>query len=124
MSLRRVAVTGIGIVSPVGMSTATCWGACLGGRMAVADAGLQPELTDAKHGIYRLSGIDDSRGGVFMGTDVGGITTLIETQNSHLLSPLQPLSCQPVTTGPSEATGGLDALLASLPQRLKPFPRR
>jgi 3-oxoacyl-[acyl-carrier-protein] synthase II len=175
MSHRRVAVTGIGIVSPVGTSTATCWDACLGGRAAVApipeswrrwsglrsgvwaplppidfesagitpldamrldrsamlsivaagealsDAGLQPELTDAKRGIYRLSGIDDSRGGVFMGTGVGGITTLIATQNSHLLSPLQPLAGQPVATAPCDATAALDALLETLPQRFNPF---
>jgi 3-oxoacyl-(acyl-carrier-protein) synthase len=58
---------------------------------AVADAGLEASLADAKRGIWRLAGIDGDRAGVFMGTAVGGITTLITSQNSHLLTPLLPL---------------------------------
>ena len=36
MSRRRVAVTGIGMVSPIGGSAAECWDACLAGRAAVS----------------------------------------------------------------------------------------
>jgi 3-oxoacyl-[acyl-carrier-protein] synthase II len=173
MTRRRVAVTGIGIVSPVGASTAECWEACLAGRAAVApipeawlrwsglqstvwaplpaidfeaagitpleamrldrsamlaivaagqalaDAGWQPTLADAKRGIFRLAGIDEARAGVFMGTGVGGITTLIASQNSHLLSPLVPLGGR--ADAPPDAVDALDALLESLPKRFNPF---
>ncbi len=36
MSRRRVAVTGIGMVSPTGTTAPECWEACLAGRAAVA----------------------------------------------------------------------------------------
>ncbi len=145
MSRRRVAVTGIGMVSPVGTTAAECWNACLAGRAAVApipdqwrrwsgyqstvwaplpavdfaaagigpleamrldravtlalvaagealaDAGLEASLADAKRGIWRLAGIDDERAGVCMASGGGGITTLIESQNSHLLTPILQL---------------------------------
>jgi 3-oxoacyl-[acyl-carrier-protein] synthase II len=175
MSRRRVAVTGIGMVSPVGTSTAACWDACLAGRAAVApipdqwlrwnrfqstvwaplptvdfeaagippleamrldraamlaivaageavaDAGLEASLADAKRGIWRLAGIDGDRAGVFMGTAVGGITTLITSQNSHLLTPLLPLESRGESLAPDPASDALDALLASLPKRFNPF---
>lgn len=173
MSGRRVAVTGIGIVSPVGDSTAACWNACLAGRAAVgpipepwrrwtalqstawaplpvvdfeaagitqieamrldksamlaivaagqalADAGCEASLADAKRGIWRLAGVDGERAGVFMGTGVGGITTLIASQNSHLLSPLQPLDGR--ADSDDTAQEALDVLLGSLPKRFNPF---
>ncbi|MEI7781088.1 MAG: beta-ketoacyl-[acyl-carrier-protein] synthase family protein [Planctomycetota bacterium] len=175
MSRRRVAVTGIGMVSPVGTSAAECWDASLAGRAAVApipeqwlrwsgfqstvwaplpivdfaaagitpldamrldtsamlaivaagealaDAGLEASLADAKRGIWRLAGIDGDRAGVFMGTAVGGITTLIASQNSHLLTPIQPLERRGEANAPDPATDALDALLASLATRFNPF---
>lgn len=173
MSRRRVVVTGIGMVSPVGATAGECWEACLAGRAAtgpipeswlrwhgsqstawaplpvvdaaaagvkqletmrldraallaiiaagaaVADAGLEALPADAKRGIWRLGGIDGDRAGVFMGTAVGGITTLIESQNSHLLAPVQPLGNLDTAPGPAGDT--LRALLAGLPRRFNPF---
>ena len=175
MSRRRVAVTGIGMVSPTGSSTAECWDACLAGRAAVApipepwlrwsgfqstvwaplpavdfaaagigsleamridrvamlaivaasqalaDAGLEASLVDAKRGMWRLAGIDSDRAGVFMGTAVGGITTVITSQNSHVLAPLQPLESRGESFVSDPATDALDTLLASLPKRFNPF---
>ena len=175
MSRRRVAITGLGMVSPLGTSTAECWDASLAGRAAVAlipdqwlrwsgfqstvwaplpivdfeaagitpleamrldtssmlaivaagealaDAGLDPSLADAKRGIWRLPGIDCDRAGVFMGTAVGGITTLITSQNSHLLTPVQPLESLRTPKDADPATAALDTLLASLPKRFNPF---
>jgi 3-oxoacyl-[acyl-carrier-protein] synthase II len=175
MSRRRVAVTGIGMVSPTGTSTAECWDACLAGRAAVApipepwlrwsglqstvwaplppvdfeaagiasldamrldtvamlaivaasqaltDAGLEASLVDAKRGIWRLAGIDSDRAGAFMGTAVGGITTVITSQNSHVLTPLQPLERRGDSFVSGPATDALDTLLASLPKRFNPF---
>lgn len=173
MSRRRVAVTGIGMVSPVGASAAECWEACLAGRAAtgpipeswlpwhsarstvwaplpavdfaaaevtlletmrldkaamlaivaagaaLADAGLEASPVDTKRGIWRLGGIDGDRAGVFMGTAVGGITTLIESQNSHLLAPVQPLGNGDVA--PGIAIDALRMLIAALPRRFNPF---
>jgi 3-oxoacyl-(acyl-carrier-protein) synthase len=175
MSRRRVAVTGIGMVSPTGTTAPECWNACLAGRAAVApipdkwlrwstyqstvwaplptvdfaaagiapleamrldgaamlaivaarealvDAGLEASLVDAKRGIWQLTGVDGERAGVFMGTAVGGITTLITSQNSHLLTPLLPLESRGEPQAPDPASDALDALLASLPKRFNPF---
>ena len=175
MSRRRVAVTGIGMVSPVGASAVQCWDACLAGRAAVApipdqwlrwsgfqstvwaplptvdfeaagisplealrldraamlalvaagealaDAGLEATRADAKRGIWRLLGIDCERAGVFMGTGGCGITTLIESQNSHLLTSLQSLASRGTPEIPDPASEALDTLLASLPKRFNPF---
>mgnify|MGYP006278310391 CR=1 FL=1 len=175
MSRRRVVVTGIGMVSPVGRSAAECWDACLAGRPAigpipdswtpwsgartavwaplpameytaagvtpieslrldratvlalvaafeaVADAGLEAAPADAKRGIWRLQGIDDERAGVFMGTAVGGITTLIESQNSHILAPIQPLGDSDALPEAAPAVDTLRTLLATLPPRFNPF---
>lgn len=175
MSRRRVAVTGIGMVSPVGTTAAECWNACLAGRAAVApipdewrrwsayqstvwaplpavdfaaagispleamrldkavmlalvaagealaDAGLEASLADAKRGIWRLAGIDDERAGVCMGSGGGGITTLIESQNSHLLMPILPLAARGALASPDPASEALNTLLASLPKRFNPF---
>lgn len=173
MSRRRVVVTGIGMVSPVGASAAESWSACLAGRAAsspipaswllwhesqstvwaalpavdfaaggvteldtirfdkasmlaivaageaLADAGFEPSPTDTKRGIWRLPGIDGDRAGVFMGTAVGGITTLIESQNSHLLAPVQPLVHD--RAAPTPAAETLRMLVGSLPRRFNPF---
>jgi 3-oxoacyl-[acyl-carrier-protein] synthase II len=56
-----------------------------------------------------------------MGTAVGGITTLITSQNSHLLTPLLPLESRGEPQAPDPASDALDALLASLPKRFNPF---
>ena len=173
MSRRRVVVTGIGMVSPVGATAAECWAACLAGRAAtgpipetwlrwhrsqstawaplpavdfaaagitsletmrldkaatlaivaasaaLADAGLEASPVDTKRGIWQLTGIDGDRAGVFMGTAVGGITTLIESQNSHLLTPVQPLG--DCIVSPGLAIDALRTLLAALPRRFNPF---
>jgi len=175
MSRRRVLVTGIGMVAPVGRSAAECWAACLGGHAvtgpipeswpratgsratawaplpaidctasgvtpleamrfdratilaavaageAVADAGLVATPADPKRGIWRLEGIDEERAGVFMGTAVGGITTLIESQNSHILGPLQPLGGPGVLPETIPGVAALRTLLATLPPRFNPF---
>jgi len=175
VSRRRVVVTGIGMVTPVGVSAAECWSACLAGHAAagpvpgawlrwhspqstvwaplpavdfaaagitplemlrldkaamlaivaageaLADAGYEALLEDAKRGIRRLPGIDGQRAGVFMGTAVSGITTLIEAQNSHLLAPVQPLGERGAAPAPDPATDALRMLLAALPRRFNPF---
>lgn len=88
---------------------------------AVADAGLQTSLVDGKRGIWRLTGIDGDRAGVFMGTAVGGITTLIESQNSHLLTPVQPLVDRDATPANGLEIDTLRMLVAALPRRFNPF---
>ncbi len=175
MSRRRVAVTGIGMVSPTGTTAPACWDACLAGQAAVApipdqwrrwsgfqstvwaplptvdfaaagiapleamrldgavmlaivaarealaDAELEASLVDAKRGIWQLKGVDGERAGVCMGSGGGGITTLIESQNSHLLTPIQPLASRGTPETPDPASDALDTLLASLPKRFNPF---
>ncbi|MFM8891632.1 MAG: beta-ketoacyl synthase N-terminal-like domain-containing protein, partial [Planctomycetia bacterium] len=78
MSRRRVVVTGIGMVSPVGASAAECWAACLAGRAAtgpVPESWLQwhdsqstawaplPEVDVAAAGVTQLETMRlDTRG--------------------------------------------------------------
>lgn len=175
MSRRRVVVTGIGMVSPLGGAAPACWDACLAGRAAVApipdawlrwsgcqstvwaplpaidfaaagitpleemrldrsamlavvaadealaDAGLERSLVDVKRGIWQAAGLDGERAGVFMGTAVAGITTLIAAQNAHLLAPVQPLERRGGAEHADPASDALDALLATLPKRFNPF---
>lgn len=175
MSRRRVAITGVGIVSPVGSTAAACWRACLAGQAAVApvpdawlrwspltstvwaplppvdfeaagispleamrldmssmlamvaasealaDAGWQTSCVDAKRGIWRLEGLDGRRAGVFMGTGGGGITSLVESHNSHVLPAVRPLTAKDVALPEGPASEALQELIASLPLRFNPF---
>jgi 3-oxoacyl-[acyl-carrier-protein] synthase II len=88
---------------------------------AVADAGFEAAPEDAKRGIWRLRGIDGERSGVLMGTAVGGITTLVESQNSHILSSIRPLGDPGALPAAAAGVDPLRALLATLPPRFNPF---
>lgn len=58
-------------------------------RQALDSAGLGYELRDAKKNTFAVSGVDPSGFGVFMGTGVGGATTLLSTAIAHVGIPLQ-----------------------------------
>jgi len=59
-------------------------------EQALAGAGLAAELRDEKKNIFSLSSLDPARGGVYMGTGVGGIVSFSQNQNHHLQAPLAP----------------------------------
>ena len=52
-------------------------------REAVADAGFGFELSDAKKNSFRIIGLDPDRTGVFGGTGIGGIASLMAAQAFH-----------------------------------------
>lgn len=88
---------------------------------ALADAGWQTSCVDAKRCIWRLDGLDGTRAGVFMGTGGGGITSLVESTNSHVLSAVRPLTGKNMRLPEGAATEALQELIASLPLRFNPF---
>jgi len=135
---RRVAITGIGIVCPLGLSAGETWKAALAGTGAVADipdhwwrytdfnstlwaplpefdfsdhgfsrpeqiqadqagmlgimavrealedAGLECSLDSARKRTWRIDPLDPERTGVFAGTGVGGINSLLTSHNHHI----------------------------------------
>jgi 3-oxoacyl-[acyl-carrier-protein] synthase II len=142
MNRRRVVVTGIGMISPLGTSAPDCWSALMAGRNVVAsvpsawrryaetastiwaplpsidwptlgigrieqmqldisgmlaiaasseairDAGIDTSSADAKKNTFRLEGQAPDRCGVFMGTGVGGVSSLVGNLANHVISPL------------------------------------
>lgn len=142
MNRRRVFVTGIGMISPLGTSAVECWSALLAGRSVVArvpeawrryakttstiwaplppidwpslgigkieqmqldpsgmltiaastdavrDAGITAVSADAKKNTFCLEGQAPDRCGVFMGTGVGGVSSLVGNLANHVMSPL------------------------------------
>ncbi|MBI5397202.1 MAG: beta-ketoacyl-[acyl-carrier-protein] synthase family protein [Verrucomicrobia bacterium] len=57
---------------------------------ALRNAGLAIARVDTKHNLYALPGVDCARTGVFVGTGVGGIGSLLSNAAFHMLSPQQP----------------------------------
>ena len=142
MNRRRVVVTGIGMISPLGTSAPDCWSSLMAGRNVVAsvpsawrryaetastiwaplpsidwpalgigrieqmqldisgmlaiaasseairDAGIGTSSADAKKNTFRLEGQAPNRCGVFMGTGVGGVNSLVGNLANHVISPL------------------------------------
>jgi 3-oxoacyl-[acyl-carrier-protein] synthase II len=142
MNRRRVVVTGIGMISPLGTSAPDCWSSLMAGRNVVAsvpsawrryaettstiwaplpaidwpslgigrieqmqldtsgmlaiaasseairDAGIGTSSADAKKNTFRLEGPAPNRCGVFMGTGVGGVSSLVGNLANHVISPL------------------------------------
>jgi 3-oxoacyl-[acyl-carrier-protein] synthase II len=140
---RRVVVTGIGVVAPIGADTESFWRACLQGRTQVAsipeqwrryasygsevwaplppvdfgrygisriermqldtatmlalsaarqaldEAGFACAVKDEKKGTFTVENLDAARGGVFMGSGVGGLTSQIAAEANHVFTPLR-----------------------------------
>ncbi|MCX7825398.1 MAG: beta-ketoacyl-[acyl-carrier-protein] synthase family protein [Verrucomicrobiae bacterium] len=57
---------------------------------ALRNAGVRFSLVDVKRNSYALAGVDADRTGVFVGTGVGGISSLLSNAAYHMLSPQQP----------------------------------
>ncbi|MCX6899341.1 MAG: beta-ketoacyl-[acyl-carrier-protein] synthase family protein [Verrucomicrobia bacterium] len=53
---------------------------------ALHNAGLPPSLVDAKRNAYTLAEVDSARTGVFLGTGVGGLNSLLSNAAHHMLS--------------------------------------
>jgi 3-oxoacyl-[acyl-carrier-protein] synthase II len=141
--MRRVVISGIGIVAPIGDSTDSFWKNSLAGvssvaaipeewrayhtysskiwaplpavnftrhrisrielmqsdmtallAMVAADQALSMSGVDAlakseKKNSFSLSGIDPKRGGVFIGTGIGGIVSFAANEGNHLFSPVR-----------------------------------
>jgi 3-oxoacyl-[acyl-carrier-protein] synthase II len=59
-------------------------------EQALAMAGIAPELRDEKKNTYTLPFPDPARGGVALGTGVGGIVSYTQNQSNHIQAPLAP----------------------------------
>lgn len=59
-------------------------------EQALAMAGIAPELRDEKKNTYTLPFPDPARGGVSIGTGVGGIVSYTQNQSNHIQAPLAP----------------------------------
>lgn len=58
-------------------------------NQALNHAGLECTITDAKKNISRIEGIDPVRCGVYLGTGVGGINSLIQNVSNHINTPVK-----------------------------------
>ena len=141
---RRVAVTGLGIVSSIGSDPVRFWESCLEGRtrispipehwrsyanlhstiwatldeldadamgltrvelaqndpvsliaghaarQAMTGAGLEVELVNKRANAYRIVDVDPQRVGVYMGTGVGGTSSLLDNYTVQMLSRQRP----------------------------------
>ena len=56
---------------------------------ALHNAGLPPALVDVKRNAYALTGLDSTRTGVFLGTGVGGLNSLLSNAAYHMLASQQ-----------------------------------
>ncbi len=138
---KRAVVTGIGVVTPIGVGVAEFWRNALAGATSCAPipehwrtyftplsthwaplpaldfapfgvsrieagqldrteqisvacawqaleaAGIRFQVKDAKKNTFTLSGIDPMNIGVFMGTGIGGVTTIADTLVNHITIP-------------------------------------
>ncbi len=57
-------------------------------RQALDAAGFVCHVKDEKKGTYTLEALDPQRAGVFMGSGVGGLTSLIAAEANHVFTPL------------------------------------
>jgi 3-oxoacyl-[acyl-carrier-protein] synthase II len=62
--------------------------ALIAARQALHNANISPTLVNEKKNTFALNGVDANRGGVFCGTGIGGLTSLIFNQANHIVSPL------------------------------------
>jgi 3-oxoacyl-[acyl-carrier-protein] synthase II len=80
-------------------------------REAVTDAGLGFELNDAKKNSFRIKGIDPEKTGVFSGTGIGGIASLMAAQAFHFGSRAAK-TLEAVRSGIREMAEALDVCAA------------
>jgi 3-oxoacyl-[acyl-carrier-protein] synthase II len=57
---------------------------------ALNNAGLPPSLVDVKRNSYVLATVDAARTGIFLGTGVGGMNSLLSNASYHMLAPQPP----------------------------------
>lgn len=57
---------------------------------ALHDAGLPPSLVDVKRNAYVLTNVNPARTGIFLGTGVGGMNSLLSNAAYHMLAPQPP----------------------------------
>lgn len=137
---RRAVVTGIGIISPIGVGVSDFWNSCLRGsisvdripekwkqyydfssslwaplpeidyrnyvsrvellqldmtqiitlasaQLALEDASFSFAVKDAKKNTYTVENITPSEVGVFMGTGIGGVKSLVSLLSNHIFAP-------------------------------------
>lgn len=97
--------------------------AFIAAKEALQDAGYSVNQSDSNKNIYQVSNIDQSRTGVYMGTAVGGISSLIHNHSHHLLAEAKSAIKQLDKTNPeSSHNNAIDHIRQiSSPGRFNPF---
>lgn len=142
---KRVVITGIGIISPIGVGVSDFWKKCLDGTasvekipqhwdkyysysstlwaplpkvdyksyrvsrveqlqlddsqllslgaayLALQDASITYSIKDEKKNTYLLDGVSPSKGGVYIGTGIGGAKSLTSCTTNHVFTPTKAL---------------------------------
>ncbi len=97
-----------------------------GGVQALSQAGIATTCINERKGMHRLERIDPMQAGVYIGTGIGGLTSLIGSQANHVLTPVKK-SCRDITRkingDCAEAAAAVSDLAGSLrmPPRFNPF---
>jgi 3-oxoacyl-[acyl-carrier-protein] synthase II len=85
--------------------------------LALQNAQIERTLENEKKNIWHLQNVDSYRSGVFIGTGIGGISTLINTQANHTLTPLKiRLGKNDLTKSESDSV-----VFQKVPGRFNPF---
>ncbi|MBN1982099.1 MAG: beta-ketoacyl-[acyl-carrier-protein] synthase family protein [Chitinivibrionales bacterium] len=80
---------------------------------ALQSAGFVPLVVDPKKNIFSVEGIAQDRCGVFVGTGIGGITSMISAQSFHV--------CSPLISSLEAAQKNAASAIARLSTRFNPF---
>jgi 3-oxoacyl-[acyl-carrier-protein] synthase II len=172
---RRVAITGAGVVSPLGRGVEAFWRACLEGRAAAepipdhwraygeflstvwaplpdalipfdavsrvermqldraavlalgaaheaaAHAGWELVQADERKNTFTMPHLDPTRGGVFMGTGIGGTHSYLANQSHHMLADSAGRLRAIAADYPDDSRLGEVHARMRMPRRLNPF---
>ena len=94
-------------------------------RQALEQAGLEVEVANKRANSYRICGVEAERIGVFMGTGIGGVSTLLDNYSVQMLSAQKAKLVEVVSKIPEddERRGELDEILQRVHhgRRFNPF---
>ena len=90
---------------------------------ALASADIVKEVVDRRHSKFLLTGINDCRGGVIVGTGIGGAQTFLANHAHQVLSRQTKQLNEITSSAPKEVQSGVQQLLKNwpYPARVNPY---